>query len=410
MISPELCIRCKGKLLCGLKKCPILEKNSKQTKILSAIKDDNFYGSSPPGLFVSWQNYPKVGVAPLSALPEEISEISDSPEQWYGIDQEKIISFRESLLRPYKSMPVSLASNPNYELLDFQELAMSEKNFEVHLNLSSKPKSETKFDSFSAPMGPSAKLDKLNLIENPKVPKKLDYYASDTDAKSNTALIELFEDGFPVSTLAKVLSSGALGVKKNRKLVPSRWSITACYSNISKHFIEDKIKGYSIIDSFKLFHSDYLDNNFWVLLLPAPWSFEQLEAWLPGGIWTSQSKEIQIMGDYESNKGLKGYPTETEGAYFAARLGVTEYLEKEKRQAAAVIFREVGTGYKLPLGSWLILENVRHALKEKALDFSTSELALDFLSKKLKIPMKRYKKKSKLLTEFNTQRRLFDFC
>jgi DNA repair protein NreA len=141
-----------------------------------------------------------------------------------------------------------------------------------------------------------------------------------------------------------------------------------------------------------------------------PWSFEQLEAWLPGAIWTSQSKEIQIMGDYESNKGLKGYPTETEGAYFAARLAVTEYLEKEKKQAAAIIFREVGTGYKLPLGSWLILENVRHALLEKAFDFSTSELAMEFLAKKLKIPIKRYKKKSKLLTEFNTQKRLVDFC
>ena len=410
MITPELCIKCKGKLLCGLKKCPILEKNSKQTKIVSSIKDDNFYGASPPGFFVSWQNYPNVAVAPLSALPDEVSDLSDSPEKWYGLDQEKIISFRESLLRSYKSMPVNSAANPNYELLDFQELAMSEKTFEVQVNLKSKPREETKFDSFSAPMGPSAKLEKIQLIENPRVPKKLDYYASDTDAKSNTALIDLFEAGFPVSTLSKVLSSGALGVKKNRKLVPSRWSITACYSNISKHFIEDKIKSYSIIDTFKLFHSNYLDNNFWVMLLPAPWSFEQLEAWLPGGIWTSQAKEIQIMGDYESNKGLKGYPTETEGAYFAARLGVTEYLEKEKKQAAVVIFREVGTGYKLPLGSWLILANVRHALKEKALDFSTSELAMEFLAKKLKIPIKRYKKKSKLLTEFNTQRRLFDFC
>ncbi len=410
MITPELCIKCKGKLLCGLTKCPILEKNSKQTKIVSAIKDNNFFGSSPPGIFVSWQNYPKVAVAPLSALPEEISEISDSPEKWYGIDQEKIISFRESLLRSYKTMPVSLASNPNYELLDFQELAMSEKNFEVQVNLEGKPKTETKFDSFSAPMGPSAKLDKISLIENPKIPKKLDYYNSDTDVKSNTALIDLFEDGFPVSTLAKVLSSGALGVKKNRKIVPSRWSITACYSNISKYFIEDKIKYYSLIDSFKLFRSSYLDNNFWVLLLPAPWSFEQLEAWLPGGIWTSQAKEIQIMGDYESNKGMKGYPKETEGAYFAARLGVTEYLEKEKKQAAAIIFREVGDGYKLPLGSWLILESVRQALKEKSFDFSTNELVMDFLSKKLRIPIKRYKKKSKLLTEFNTQRRLLDFC
>ncbi len=406
MISPELCIKCKGKLLCGLKKCPILEKTSKQTKITAAIKGDSFYGSSPPGFFVSWQNYPKVAVAPLSTLPDEVSELSDTPEKWYGIDQEKIISFRESLLRSYKPMSVSLASNPNYELLDLQELAMAEKDFEVEVNLSSKPKTETKFDSFSAPMGPSAKLDKLNLIENPKVPKKLDYYASDTDAKSNTALLELFDDGFNVSTLAKVLSSGALGVKKNRKLVPTRWSITAVDSNISKYFINEKLTQNKIIDAFQLFHSNYLDNNFWVLLMPYPWSFEQIEVWLPGGIWTQGATEYNILADHELNSGLKGYPAETEGAYFASRLAVTEYLNNKKLNASTIIFREIGKNYAVPLGVWQIRENVLSALKEKPFYFSNLYLALDFLTKKLKVPIAKYKKKSNLIKHFKTQTRL----
>jgi len=410
MISPELCIKCKGKLLCGLARCPILEKSSSHTKIVSSMHGTNFVGASPPGFFVSWQNYPKVAVAPLSALPSEVSEVSDLPEKWYGLPQEKIISFRESLLRSYKSIPVSLASDPSYELLDFQEIALSSSLFELEVNLLEKPRSDVSFDSFTAPLGPSAKLDKISLLENPKIPKELDHYTSDTDAKSNTALIDLFSKGFAVSTLAKVLSSGALGVKKNRKLVPTRWSLVACYSNISKYYIDEKIKSYSIMDSFKLFHSDYLDNNFWIMLLPSPWSFEQLEAWLPGGVWTSQAKDVQIMGDYESNKGIKGYPEETEGAYFASRLAVAEYLEKEKKQASAIIFREVGVGYAVPLGSWVILESARHALKEKPLEFSTSALALDFLSKKLKIPIGNYKQKSVLLNEFMNQKRLFDFC
>jgi hypothetical protein len=410
MISPGLCIKCKGKLLCGLSSCPILEKNVSRTKIVSSLQGNNFVGASPPGFFVSWQNYPKVAVAPLSALPNEVSELSDLPEKWYGLPQEKIVSFRESLLRSYKSMPVSLASNPNYELIGFQEIAMASNLFELEVNLAEKPRAETSFDSFSAPLGPSAKLDKINLIENPKIPKEIDYYVSDTDAKANTALISLFEKGFPVSTLAKVLSSGAFGVKKNRKIVPTRWSLFSCYTTISKYYIEEKIKSYTIIDSFKLFHSDYLDNNFWVLLLPLPWSFEQLEAWLPGGVWTSQAKDVQIMGDFETNKGIKGYPQETEGAYFAARLAVAEYLEKEKKQAAAIIFREVSAGYAVPLGSWVILENVRHALEGKSFDFSTNALALDFLSTKLKIPINKYKEKSVLLNELLTQKRLFDFC
>lgn len=406
MISPELCIRCKGKLLCGLSRCPILEKQSNQTKIVSSMVGTNFVGSSPPGFFVSWQNYPKVAVAPLSALPSEVNEMSDSPEKWYGLSQEKIISFRESLLRSYKTMPVSLAADPSYDLLEFQEIAMASDLFELEVKLSEKPRSETSFDSFNAPLGPSAKLDKISIIENPKIPKELDYYVSDTAVKSNTALIDLFEKGFPVSTLAKVLSSGALGVKKNRKIVPTRWSITAVDSNLSKYFIEEKLPQNKIIDNFKLFHSKYLDNDFWVMLLPYPWSFEQIECWLPGGIWTQGATQYNILSDHELTNGFKGYPEETEGAYFAARLAVTEYLVEKKINSAAIVFREIGKDYAVPLGVWQIRENVRAALKEVPLDFSNMDLALDFLSKKLSVPIEQYKKKSFLITHFKSQSRL----
>jgi len=389
-----------------LSSCPILEKNASRTKIVSSMQGTNFVGASPPGFFVSWQNYPKVAVAPLSALPSEVSDMSDLPEKWYGLSQEKIISFRESLLRSYKTMPVSLASEPNYELIDFQELAMASSLFELEVNLAEKPRAESSFDSFSAPLGPSAKLDKIKALENPKIPKEIDYYVSDTDAKSNTALIDLFQKGFPVSSLAKVLSSGALGVKKNRKLVPTRWSITAVDSNISKYFIEEKISQNKVIDSFKLFHSKYLDNDFWVLLLPFPWSFEQIECWLPGGVWTQGAQSFNILADYELNSGLKGYPEETEGAYFASRIAVSEYLVEKKQNAAAIVFREIGKDYAVPLGVWQIRENVRAALKEDALEFTNLDLVLDFLSKKLSVPIEQYKKKSVLIQHFKTQTRL----
>jgi DNA repair protein NreA len=409
MISPELCIKCKGKLLCGLKKCPILDGQEKQKSISSSIIGKDFEGVSPPGFFVSWQNYPKVAVSPLSALPEEITTMTDLPETWYGLSQEKIISFRESLLRSYKTMPVSLASNPSYELTDFQELAMASTKLDVSISLERKPSIKVSFDSFAGPLGPSAKLNSLKIEENPKIPKKLDYLYSDTDVKSATALIELYEDNIPVSALSKVLSSGALGVKKNRKIVPTRWSITAVDSNISKYYINEKVKQYSIIDSFKLFNSNYLDNNFWVMLMPFPWSFEQIEVWLPGGIWNPTAKDINIMADYELNRGLKGYPEETEGAYFASRLAVTEYLVNMKRQSSAIVFREIGDGYKLPLGVWQIRENVRAALRKKPVEFSTLKLALSFLSKKLKIPIKNYEKKSTLIKHFKSQSRITEW-
>lgn len=406
LISPELCIKCKGKLLCGLDFCPILDKHDRQSKIVSAVQGTQFIGATPPGFFVSWKNYPKVSVAPLSSLPANITEMSDLPEEWYGLPQEKIIGFRESLLRSYKTMPVALASNPSYELADFQEIAMSSSVMELDVNLARKPRAELSFDSFSAPMGPSAELEKLSILENSKIPQKLDYLHNDVSAKSTTAIIELYNSGVPVSTLSKVLSSGSLGVKKNRKLVPTRWSITAIDSNLSKYLITEKVVQGKIIDSFKLFNSNYLDNNFWILLMPYPWSFEQIETWLPGGIWNENATQYNLHADHELNSGLKGYPENTEGAYFASRLAVAEYLSTNKENASCIVFREIGKGYAVPLGVWQIRENVRAALKQKPLEFSTLDLSLDFLSKKLVVPISQYKVTSSLLVHFKQQTRL----
>jgi len=127
---------------------------------------------------------------------------------------------------------------------------------------------------------------------------------------------------------------------------------------------------------------------------------------LPGGVWNKDATEFNILSDHELNSGLKGYPEETEGAYFASRLAVAEYLSENKLNGAAIVFREIGKNYAVPLGVWQIRENVRAALKQNPLDFSSLDLALDFLSKKLTVPVSQYKNKSILLKHFKQQTRL----
>ncbi|MBU2476832.1 hypothetical protein KKG83_05155, partial [Candidatus Micrarchaeota archaeon] len=101
------CIKCKGRLLCGLSSCKVLDRHKHKTRILSGIKSNSFDGSSPPGLFVSWQNYPKVDLAPLSSF-SSISDIEvfDEPENWFGLPSEKIVSMRESLILSGKKTSV----------------------------------------------------------------------------------------------------------------------------------------------------------------------------------------------------------------------------------------------------------------------------------------------------------------
>jgi hypothetical protein len=404
-----MCVKCKGRLLCGEAKCRLLEKNRKVRSINSRIGTE-FVGTTPPSVFIAWNNYPKVDVAPLSLVENDSNaHLYDTPEKWFGLDAERIIGFRESLVRPYSSFRAKEASEPGRGLSEIQEAALGVGSLMNEVSLKEKPREDFSFSEFYAPMGPKARMKKFRLVENPKVPKKADYLSSDTDAKANDALYELYSSSFETSYLSKVLSVGAFGVEKNRRLVPTRWAITAVDSNMSARLINEKVKGCGSVDCYKVFHSEYLDNNFYIMLMPGEWSFEQLEGWMPGGFWTEGAENASVISDHEFYRGRKDYASEVTGAYYAGRLAVAEYLCKVKKQASALVFREIGKDYTIPLGVWVIRTTVKNALEQKPTEFSDLNLALEYLAKNLTIPLGQWKKQSALLDRFFHQKRIIDF-
>lgn len=406
MISPQLCVRCKGRLWCG-PKCFILEKFEAHRKVTRKLVGKFFQGSSPPSVFVGWHGYPKVTIAPVS--PPEILDnagFMDEPDRWFGLSTEKIVQMRETLIQSKKPIDIHQAANPDYKLMEIQEVAMSAEPLDIEVELEKAPEARLSFQESAAPIGMSAPLKKFKLTDNPKVLPKVEYLVSDSEAKSGTALLELYRAGVSVHSLTKLLSAGLLGVQKRRKFVPTRWSITAVDSNVSKQLVDEKVKFYPTIDEYQLFQSHYLDNHFYVLLLPEKWCFEQLETWEPGGAWAVNASEPIIMADWEGYRGRKDYADDVAGAYYSARLAVAEHLVKEKRQAGCIVFREIGEGYSLPLGTWQIRENVRNALKYPPMRFGDFALVQAFLEKKLKTSFKAYKAKSKLLDKLTNQRKL----
>ncbi len=408
-IPASLCVKCKGRLWCKLPKCPILEKFETHKKQVSLVKGKEFSGSSPPSVFVSWQNYPNVSIAPLSPPSiEKDADLLDNPERWFGLQPEEIVSFREQLIRSSKKENVHSANNPGKELSDMQELVMARKPVNAEFKLEKAPEARLSFHDTLAPLGPTAKLEKMRLTENPRIPKKVQYFYDDVDAKSQEAIMGLYSKHFPVHFLHKLLSAGTLGVKKQRKLVPTRWSITAIDSNVSGFLINEKVKRLQEISEHLVFNSDFLHNNFYVLLIPSAWSFEMLESWMPGGGWAAfaEKNEINVIQDHEFYEGRKKYADNITGAYYAARLAVAEHLCNEKRQSACIVFREIGSDYNQPLGVWQIRENVRNAFSQKPISFSELGLALSYIESKLKVPFKLYKQNSKLLDKIKNQKTL----
>jgi len=224
------------------------------------------------------------------------------------------------------------------------------------------------------------------VVDNIKVHPKVDYVINDKDLKAEEAIFGYLyqtnlsgnevkdprsKEVVTGSEMHRLLSSGLLGIKRQRKLVPTRWSITAVDSIISKHLAQE-IKKFPEINQYYTFQSQYLDNNFLILLIPGPWSYEMMEIWNANTIWTQnvpgvqtniEAKIPQIMQDHEMEHGRTKYADNITGAYYAARKEVTEFLYRIRSQARCVIFREVSNGYIVPLGVWVIRETIRDALR-----------------------------------------------
>jgi hypothetical protein len=434
----NVCLLCKGaRLLCGKKTCPILLKKSILKTIVpfeigKSVRNIEIFGASPPGFFVGRFNYPNVSVGPLVPFKEfemfqniDDYHILDAPELWYGTPMNDVILYRSSLVRSNFKINVNIGeqnikSKPPLKVLRLleksQELSMAARPVDTETKLE-KLNLRMIMDNHALPMGPSGITEKIEIAENVKVHPKVDYCVADTDLKAQEAISEhLFMKGHvPLSTIHRILSAGLLGEGKNRKLVPTRWTITAVDDIISKRLIKE-IKKFPEINDYRIFEATYLDNHFKILLFPGKFAYEMNEVWAPNSLWNisldgkEQFLKPQIMTDYEFYRGRKTYASNITGAYYAARKAVCEYLFQIRRQARVLIFREVSAGYEVPLGVWVIRETVKNAMESSIptiLDnFSDS---IDKMSEGLMVGQKYWENNSKLINFIRTQKTIDSF-
>jgi hypothetical protein len=194
------------------------------------------------------------------------------------------------------------------------------------------------------PSGPSGSIEEMEITSNPSIPRKVDEVVDDSDLLAARAVGELYASGVEVDGISRLLSLGLLG--KKRKLVPTRWSITASDDIAGKHLIE-AIRDHPLINEYLLFSGERLGNHFEVLLAPGSFAYELIEIWLPRSVWSGE--EAWIGADREGPGPKKGY-SDLAGGYYAARLALLERLTEMRRQASALLVREITEKYWAPLG------------------------------------------------------------
>jgi DNA repair protein NreA len=387
---------------CGKFNCAICAKAYSQIRVKKKIVKENFSTDSVAP-FVGRFNYPNLNIGILA--PPEASDESwlyDAPKFWsyrnFQIPQ--IVDFRSSLINSREKQNIKKRT----KFLELsQEVSMASKPVDTDINLKQKPRFRVNYDNFMAPTGPYAELKKAKLTANPKIHTKVQKVHYDTDLKANEALIYLYESKFDENFLSRVLSVGSLGIGKNRKLVPTRWSITATDDTLGKHLIIE-IKRFNEIN-YSAYFGSYLGNYYLILFFPEVWSYELFE--------THVSNMNHYMTDYEPYESRKYYANNTAGGYYTVRLAILEKLNELKRQGSCLALRFITGDYTLPLGVWVTRQAARKALLLKPIEFSSKELMLEYakklIKKKFNLDVGVLLRESILLKNIKTQTKLVKF-
>lgn len=396
----------------------IKEKLERETKdIFNQVRsiNDNFAGSSPPQVFIgSKLKYPNVNVGILSP-PDKVENSWEYSAEKHWADEnysiKEVIGFRANLINSRFRTRVTAVREGGKFIDIAKEIGMAKKQVDIEIELKKKIKLSLDFEKVSLPMGPVGQLKKIELTSNPKIESKIEKVYYDTDLKAVEAIKYLYSKGFDEYKLNQLLSIGILGLKKNRRLVPTRWGITATDDTITKELIKN-VRNFNLFDDHRIYFGHFMGNYYLIMFFPDIFSYELFEMYLPGSSWNPGDK-IKIGTDYESYKGRKGYVEQTAGGYYANRLGVAERLAQLKKQGSCLVIRFETPEYWASLGVWVVRESTRKALANKPMIFDTKEGMLNhakaFIKKKFNFDLGTLLKRSKLLDNLNKQPKLTQF-
>lgn len=384
------------KPLCSVPGCPLVQE-IRGFSPEAELSGDAVQGPSPPSVFVGRYGYPKVQVGPLlPPNPARDPASLDDPRTWRDQDILGVLRMRSNLVRSKAEVDVRDARDATRSLETSRELAMSADPVDTEVELTKRSRFDpvqTEVDKRAAPMGPSVTARRARITENPSVPRRVDQAVSDTDARAKTVAWEMYDRGIADHKVQRLLSVGLLGQEQRRRLVPTRWSITATDDMLGEALVE-QVKDRGPVGSVEAYGFEHFGNRFLVLLFPRVWSLEMVEA-------IERDRGWRFIRDAEGYEGRTSYADDVTGAYYAARLAVLEHLRDRRRQAAPLVYREITQDYFVPLGVWVIREGVRRAMEHELGTFATPAEAVEALSGWTRVDG--WSERSKLLERVETQ-------
>ena len=389
---PSRCSVCKGKGMCGLPHCPITSR----FHALQNTKPVSEYMGESPSVFVGTYGYPRVVGGPL------MIHDSDNPLDWIqkGMSIDDIVSVRSRTIRGGKEMEVVKVSDAD----KVQEIALSSKPLDVEVAFTKPIQFDVSFDGDVTPIGLSGQMKKMDVIDNASVSRVVDSCTSDTDLKAVDAARILYENGTDVYKITNLLTAGLLGIERNRRLVPTRWAITATDEMLCTSYKKEVMR-LPALQEYEVYSATLHGNRLCFILIPGnDWRFEMLERWQKQSLWAGDEESVIV--DREKGSTKREY-SPIGGAYYAARLAVLEHLKTVGHCARVICIRDISGEYWAPLGVWVIREASHLAFSEKPVIVGTlpdaHNVATGMVGSRFWIPQ------IEMLKDMRQQKSLFDF-
>ncbi len=370
----------------------------------------HFQGSAPTP-FIGRFGYPQINIGILSPQFTGEMEGYDSPRTWAKNNSKinEIADNRYSLVNSHQSGNVRALNDRFVKLC--QEVALARISPEVEINLKKPPQLSLPLEREVAPFGPGSEIKTVRITSNTKMNSSLEKVFFDTDLKAADAITNLYNKGLEEQALTKIISVGGVGLKLHRKLVPTRWSITAVDDTIGRKLIKE-IKNFQIGEYQAHFGGGW-GNYYLLLFFSEVWSYELFEIYLPKAINPWSKKGYCYSTDFENYNGRKEYAKETAGGYYAARLSLLEKVRQNNKQLACLALRFITSEYTLPLGVWVCREAARKSCQSPVVKFSSEELMLNyakqFIQSKFGFDLSGILAQSQLLRQKTQQRKLTQF-
>ncbi|HEX9240722.1 MAG TPA: hypothetical protein VF910_08755, partial [Candidatus Bathyarchaeia archaeon] len=330
-----------------------------------------------------------------------------------------------SLLRGYTKANVFDAHKGGRLIETLQDVAMMTRPVDAELILIRPPRKILDLREDSQPFGPIAPLASFQ-TGNSTADNRIQKAFYDGDLPADDAVLQLYRNGVLVTRIQRAFSLGMFGENKRRKLVPTRWSITAVDSNLSLRLMA-RVRQHPLIDEYRVYKYTYLDNTYVGILTPESWRFEWIEAWFEPELLATSFPDVNMATDVENtnyvsadghrpvmlgdSEGFRNRTTYARpgGCYYSARLAVSEYLDAIGRQAGAIMLREIHPGYIMPVGVWNVRESLRALFKTQFERFDSMDAAMHYISTIFEIPKRGWIENSALLQKAYFQRKISEF-